>query len=258
MNQTCLHTKNLAIGYHSRVNKKPIASNLNLSLQTGKLTCLIGPNGVGKSTLLRTLAGLQSVSAGEIWINNKEISTLSLEETAKQISVVLTENSHPGDLKVRQIIELGRLPYTNWLGTLSQQDQQILALAAEQMNIVDLLPRNFFELSDGERQKVFIARALAQEPCIMILDEPTAFLDWPNRVDLLILLKQIAKEEEKAILISSHDLELVLKIADELWLMNNDKEIISGTGAELYHQGLLEETFSSSHLKFLSGEWSQA
>ena len=258
MNQIVLQTRNLAIGYHSRKNKNPVASNLNLSLQTGKLTCLIGLNGVGKSTLLRTLAGLQNASAGEIWIDNKEIHSIPREETAKQISVVLTENNHPGDLVVRQVIELGRLPYTNWLGTLSKEDQQIVSHAAEQMKITTLLKRSFYELSDGERQKVFIARALAQEPHIMMLDEPTAFLDWPNRVDLLTLLQQIAKEDNKAVLISSHDLELALKIADELWLMNNDKEIISGTGAALYNQGLLEKTFSSSHAKFLSGEWSQA
>lgn len=257
MNQICLKTNNLAIGYHSRKNKNPIASNLNLSLQTGKLTCLIGTNGIGKSTLLRTLASLQAASAGEIWLNNKKVNSMNREELAKTISVVLTENAHPGDLKVYQVIELGRLPYTNWLGTLIQRDQQIVSLAAEQMKITSLLNRSFFELSDGERQKVFIARALAQEPLVMILDEPTAFLDWPNRVDLLILLKQIAREENKAVLISSHDLELVLQIADEIWLMDKNKQIIAGSSTEILNQGILKKTFSSVHAIFLSKIWGQ-
>jgi iron complex transport system ATP-binding protein len=137
------------------------------------------------------------------------------------LALFLTDATHPGDLRVEQVVELGRLRYTNWLGTLSEKDHRTVQLVLEQMNVVPLAGRSFGELSDGERQKVMVARSLAQEPVVMILDEPTAFLDWPNRVDLLVNLKQIASEEDRAILISSHDLELVLQVADELWMLND-------------------------------------
>lgn len=214
------------------------------------MTCLIGPNGIGKSTLLRTLAGLQKPLKGKILIDERPLASLNAEQLARRISIVLTDPSHPGDLCVDQVVELGRLPYTNWLGSLSEQDHQMVHDALGQVNALTLARRSFSELSDGERQKVMIARALAQDPLVMILDEPTAFLDWPNRVDLLMNLKQIAGKSDKAILISSHDLELVLQIADEIWLMDSDKTMRAGTAQSLITSGALEQTFSGRYGKF--------
>jgi iron complex transport system ATP-binding protein len=250
MNKTCLETHDLSIGYHSRSPHKTVANGLNLTLKTGQLTCIIGPNGTGKSTLLRTLSGLQKPLSGTIMLADKSINQYTPEELAQQISIVLTDPSHPGDLRVNQVVELGRLPYTNWLGTLSIQDHILVDQALRQMDALSLSDRSFGELSDGERQKVMIARALAQETDLMILDEPTAFLDWPNRVDLLTNLKNIAQTSEKAILISSHDLELVLKIADEIWLMDIEKKITTGKSQELIRSGALEKAFSGRFRQF--------
>ena len=244
----------LSIGYHSRSPRPPVASELNLTLRAGLLTCLIGPNGIGKSTLLRTLAGLQKPLDGRIWVDGVPVHQLSIEERARRISVVLTDAPHPGDLHVRQVVGLGRLPYTNWLGSLTEQDHQIIANALQQVNACALAGRSFGELSDGERQKVMIARALAQEPRVMILDEPTAFLDWPNRLDLLVTLRKIAHESGNAILISSHDLELALQVADELWVMSAQKGITSGKCRDLISQGLLQEVFSSPFGQFDSSK----
>jgi iron complex transport system ATP-binding protein len=246
----CLETTNLDIGYHSRSSRAPVASGLNLHLHSGQLTCLIGPNGTGKSTLLRTLAGLQKPLKGMIRIDGQPIEQFRSDELARRISIVLTDSAHPGDLRVDQVVELGRLPYSNWLGSLSQQDHLIVEEAIKQVDAGSLMERSFGELSDGERQKVMIARALAQDTIIMILDEPTAFLDWSNRVDLLVSLKRIAAETGKAILISSHDLELVLQIADEIWLMDAQKKIVTGTSRELLESGSLERVFSGQHRQF--------
>jgi iron complex transport system ATP-binding protein len=250
MSEICLETHQLSIGYHARNPQPPVASGLNISLLTGELTCLIGPNGVGKSTLLRTLAGLQRPRGGKILVHGLPLTQLSDEQRSQKISIVLTGQAHPGDLRVSQVVGLGRLPYTNWLGKLSRQDEQVIFTALEQVNALHLAGRSFAELSDGERQKVMIARALAQETAVMILDEPTAFLDWPNRVDLLATLKNIARNTSKAILFSSHDLELILQVVDQLWLMGNAKPLSTGTCQELIDSGALEKIFASPYGQF--------
>lgn len=250
MDEIYLQTRNLSIGYHSRIKAAPISSDLNLHLKKGCLTCLIGPNGIGKSTLLRTLAGLQQPLGGQILIEGIPLMQLSPEETAKRISIVLTHSAQPGDLKVGQVVALGRLPYTSWLGVLSKTDFEIVESALSQVNALHLIQRNFGELSDGERQKVMVARAIAQQTPLMILDEPTAFLDWGNRVDLLINLKQIAHASHKSVLISSHDLELVLQIVDEVWLMAANRSVICGRCDRIIESGLLEESFSGKYRQY--------
>ena len=250
MNRVCLETQDLCIGYHACSQRKPVASEINLQLYSGRLTCLIGANGIGKSTLLRTLAGLQKPLKGNVIIDDTPMTQFSAQELARKISIVLTDQSHPGNLQVDQVVGLGRLPYTNWLGSLSEHDKLIVIESLGKTNALHLTKRGFGELSDGERQKVMIARALAQEPEVMILDEPTAYLDWPNRVDLLMNLKSIAKDTNKTILISSHDLDLVLQIADQIWLMDFQKPIICGNGPDLIKDGALENVFSSPHGRF--------
>jgi iron complex transport system ATP-binding protein len=246
-----LETHDLAIGYHSRAKKRTIVEGLNLHLRQGQLTCLIGPNGTGKSTLLRTLAGLQKPVKGKVLLSGKSIFSYTPDQLARKISIVMTDTPHPGDLSVNQVVELGRLPYTDWLGSLSDRDHQIVEQSLERVKASSMAAKNFGELSDGERQKVMIARALAQQTEVMILDEPTAFLDWPNRVDLLFSLKEIAHLEKKTILISSHDLELVIQIADNIWALDTRGTIIDGIGHELLQNGTLENTFSGQYATFI-------
>lgn len=246
MNTICMETHALAIGYHSRATKK-IASGLNLSLRNGQLTCLVGPNGSGKSTLLRTLAGLQRPLSGAIYLDGVVLNSLSPGELARSVSIVLTEHFPPRNLTVRQVVALGRLPYTNWLGTLTEDDYAIVADVLRQLDAEPLAGRFFYELSDGERQKIMIARALAQQPTVMILDEPTAFLDWPNRVAVLMKLKELAKTTGKAFLLSSHDLELVCQAADELWVMECSGALTCGNPQELLTCGLLTQVFTTPY-----------
>lgn len=246
MNTNCLETRTLAIGYHSRT-VKTVASGLNLRLHNGQLTCLVGPNGSGKSTLLRTLAGLQKPLAGEIHLNGSPLSSLNPAELARLVSVVLTEHFPPGNLTVRQVVELGRLPYTDWLGTITENDRNIVTEILRQLDADHLAGRGFHQLSDGERQKTMIARALAQQPAVMILDEPTAFLDWPNRVAVLMILKELARSTGKAFLLSSHDLELVCQIADELWVMECSGALTCSTPQELLTSGLLAQVFTTPY-----------
>lgn len=249
MNAVTLQTRDLSIGYHSRA-AKTVASGLNLSLRSGQLTCLVGPNGSGKSTLLRTLAGLQQPLAGEIWLDGAPLAQLSADELARRLSVVLTEHFPPSNLTVRQVVALGRLPYTDWLGTLTENDHAIVAGVLRQLEAESLAQRPFHALSDGERQKTMIARALAQQPAVMILDEPTAFLDWPNRLAVLMTLKELARATGKAFLLSSHDLELVCQTADELWVMERSGQVICGEPRDLVSQGLLARVFSTSYGTF--------
>ena len=250
MTRVRLEAQALSIGYHNRHRRPPIASGLNLSLRAGELTCLVGPNGVGKSTLLRTLGGLQRALAGSIRIDGVAINEMDCARLARCIGVVLTNPSQPGDLRVEQVVGLGRLPYTDWLGNLTTQDRRVVLDALNQMKAVELAGRSFSQLSDGERQKVMVARALAQEPAVLLLDEPTAFLDWTNRVNLMTRLKTIAKETDKALLVSSHDLELVTKIADCLWIMDVKGQVITGGCQDLIAGGELQSVFPNFSLKY--------
>ena len=250
MTKTLIETQDLSIGYHSRKPAPPVAGGLNLRLCSGKLTCLVGSNGTGKSTLLRTLAGLQKPRGGRILLDGRPYAQYTPDELARCISIVLTHAAHPGDLRVEQVVELGRLPYTNWLGALTERDHLAVRHALERLNALSLADRSFGELSDGERQKVMVARALAQEPRVMILDEPTAFLDWPNRVDLLTVLSRIAVEEDRAILLSSHDLELVLRIAGELWVIDDRRSVVCGSRQALLENGVLDRAFAGRYGSF--------
>ena len=242
----------LSIGYHSKKGRIALASGINLELKAGRLTCLIGSNGIGKSTLMRTLSGLSKPLAGKILLNEENLSKMPMQDRAKKISIVFASALQTGDLKVAQVVQLGRLPHTNWLGQLSETDYEIVAACLEKMDSLHLAQRYFSTLSDGERQKVLVARALAQETDIIMLDEPTAFLDWPSRVEILQKLKTVAHEQEKAVLISSHDLDLVLRIADEVWLMNDKRELLSYSPQALMANEGLRQAFSGKYYDFLS------
>lgn len=221
--------QNVAIGYHSKKRNRVVAQGLNASLFSGELTCLIGANGTGKSTLLRTMSGFQPSLSGDILLAASSahrdllpISRLSQKQQSLAISVVLTSLSDSLNLTVKETVGMGRSPYTNFWGQLSAKDEQIVDAALKDVDILPLKGRKLSTLSDGERQKVMIAKALAQQTPIIFLDEPTAFLDYPSKVDVLLMLKRLAHRYQKSIFLSTHDMELALQLADTLWLMEKD------------------------------------
>ncbi len=254
----------LSIGYGNIV----IAEGIDATLEAGKMTCLLGPNGAGKSTLLRTLSAFQPSLGGAMLIGDKDIKALTPQQLSKLIGVVLTERINVQGMTAREMIAMGRSPYTNFWGKLQDEDNKIVDEAIELCGIQDLVARQVNTLSDGERQKVMIAKALAQQTPIILLDEPTAFLDFPSKVDSMLLLSRLAHEKQKAILISTHDLDLALQTADMLWLMGNDadnnapvrqaktaKSVLRvGTSRQLSDEGTLQSFFKSDHIVFNEDE----
>ncbi|TDE12044.1 ABC transporter ATP-binding protein [Dyadobacter psychrotolerans] len=245
-----LATRNLTIGYKSGNTTKVISENLNLTLEAGKMVCLLGPNGAGKSTLMRSLAGLQNVLSGDIRIEGELLSDLKPSDLAKKLSLVLTERIEAGNLTVQEVVTLGRTPYTGWLGNLSNYDRERINLALEATGIPEYKLRRIHQLSDGERQKVMLARALAQDTNIILLDEPTAHLDLPSRVEMMHLLHNLARKSNKAILLSTHELDLALQTADQLWLMKQGGEIATGVPEDLVLNGAFESAFAKKDFYF--------
>ncbi len=232
-----LETKNLSIGYGDKV----LHSKLNLSLEKGSVTAILGVNGSGKSTLIKTLSGFISPLHGEIFINDKNINSYSKTELASLLSVVLTDREINGGLRVEEVVAMGRYPYTNFFGQLTTNDNNIIAAALNNVGITHLRNTFIAELSDGERQKVMIAKSLAQEAEIIILDEPTSFLDIKSRIETISLLRQLAKKENKTFLLSLHDLELSLQYTDNLWIINSKEGVLSGITEELVIGGHIDK-----------------
>ncbi|MBF1478209.1 ABC transporter ATP-binding protein [Prevotella pallens] len=209
----------LSVGYKGF---PPVVSNINVEIKSGELTCLIGSNGIGKSTLLKTLTGFLPKLSGRLLLDGRDINMLSQRERAKYISIVLTYKSDVQNLSVTEMVGMGRMPYTGFWGKLNANDQTIVAEAIEMVGIEHLKNRMIQTLSDGERQKVMIAKALAQQTPVILLDEPTSFLDFPSKVEMLQLLHRLAKETNKVVFLSTHDLELALRIADRLVELNKN------------------------------------
>lgn len=248
---TTLHTENLAIGYKSRRKEQNcIKSAINLTLYKGELVCLIGPNGCGKSTLLRTISGLQPVLDGDVFIYNEPVDHLNPADLARQLSIVLTDQITVRHLSVFQVVALGRHPFTNWVGTLSPKDEAIVLNSLKSVNLLKFKDKNIGELSDGEKQRVMIAKALAQDTPVILLDEPTAHLDLPNRVEIIQLLHSLAQKTQKSILLSTHELDLALQAADRIWLMNYNGPVICGAPEDLILGGQMEETFRANSFSF--------
>ena len=207
----------LSVGYKSF---SPVVTGINVEIKSGELTCLIGPNGIGKSTLLKTLTGFLPKLGGRLLLDGRDIDLLSQRERAKYISIVLTYKTDVQNLSVAEMVGMGRMPYTGFWGKLNAGDREIVAEAINMVGINHLKDRMVQTLSDGERQKVMIAKALAQQAPIIFLDEPTSFLDFPSKVEMLQLLHRLAKETDKVVFLSTHDLELALRIADRLVELN--------------------------------------
>ena len=235
-----LRLNDLAIGYRSKDNEHLVASGINATIHGGEMTCLLGRNGIGKSTLLRTLAAFQPALGGEIVIGEQVLSALSDKEVSRTIGVVLTEKPDVRNKTVSELVELGRSPYTGFWGSLNDDDHRIVDEALRLVDMQALSHRQVHTLSDGERQKVMIAKALAQQTPVILLDEPTAFLDFPSKVEMLQLLLRLAHEEQKTVFLSTHDVELALQLADRIWLMG-DQSLSIGTARQL----ALDGTFSS-------------
>jgi iron complex transport system ATP-binding protein len=227
-----------------------VAANLELTLNRGELTCLLGPNGSGKSTLLRTLSGMQPLIRGSILLNNRDLKSYNQTELSRLLSVVLTDRIDVGFLSSFALVALGRHPYTGWSGRITSHDDEIVRWALKSVSADTLTERYVAELSDGERQKIMIARALAQEPQIMLLDEPTAFLDVPRRVEIMRLLRNLARDTGRAIFLSTHDLELALRSADRICLLSIEGELLTGAPEDLVLRGAFETTFHSEGVHF--------
>ena len=222
-----LHFDNLTIGYRTRRREVVVASGLSATLERGKLTCLLGRNGTGKSTLLRTLAGLQKPLNCQLSIVNYQLS----------VALVLTQRPDLRNFTAEEVVGLGRTPYTNFWGTLHEEDRRIVAEALQLVGIEALANRPFETLSDGEQQKVMIAKALAQQTATLMLDEPTAFLDYPSKREVFQLLQRLAHEHGKAILLTTHDVALAEAFSDTVWLLANGQLL---TGSADLLQNMLE------------------
>jgi iron complex transport system ATP-binding protein len=241
----------LTIGYTKRKSASLlVAGPLQLALWPGELVCLLGPNGAGKSTLLRTLAGVQAPLGGHLTIGGMPMANLSPEVRARQLSIVLTERIEAGYLTVQELVNLGRHPHTGWLGSFSAHDHAQVRAALDATGTMSFAHRPVSELSDGERQKVMLARAIAQDTPLILLDEPTAHLDLPNRVALLRLLHQLARTTNKAILLSTHELDLALQAADRIWLLPTSGELLAGLPEDLVLNGSFAAAFQREGISF--------
>ena len=252
MKQTTKHiikTSNVSIGYASKKEVNTIASHLNIELESGNLVCLLGKNGIGKSTLLRTLTKVQPILEGEVLIDDRKLEDLTNPDLAKTLSLVLTERLPDSSLTVYELVALGRQPFTNWIGYLTTNDLEIIQSSFEQTNTQHLMDRKCFELSDGQLQKVMVARALSQNTPIIVLDEPTAHLDLHHTINTFTLLKKLAKDFNKTIIVSTHEINLALQIADELWLMTPSK-FIAGKTEDLISNNDLDQLFDSELISF--------
>ncbi|RUA28046.1 MAG: ABC transporter ATP-binding protein [Bacteroidetes bacterium] len=233
----------LSVGYKNGQEKNVLMENLNLGIPKGKFIALLGANGVGKSTLIRTIANLQKPLAGNILLKGKNIIEYDRKKFAQEVSLVLTDRIQGGNLNVRELVEMGRYPHTNWTGKLQFNDHEKVEEAIHLCAINYLKDANIFEISDGQLQKAMIARALAQDGDLMLLDEPTVHLDANNRFAVMELLRKLVDETKKSLLISTHQVEMAIKMSDELWLANCGENIKSGTPQELIKAKEIERAF---------------
>lgn len=243
---------NLSTGYEAaspHEGRKVLASGMNARLGVGCLTCLIGVNGAGKSTLLRTMAGLQPAINGQIELMGKPLADYDVRALSRLVSVVLTDEIPEQALTAYELVAMGRMPYTGYWGTLHRRDVKMVEQALAMVGMTDFSHRRLHSLSDGERQKLMIAKALAQDTDVILLDEPVAFLDFPSKVWVLRLLSRVAKEQGRSVLLSIHDLELALQIADRLWLLDGHN-FVEGEPRVLAADGKIDFLFQGAGIQF--------
>ena len=252
-----IETRSLSIGYPLRGGvRRVVHSGINLQLFAGGVTCLLGRNGSGKSTLLRTLCGLLKPLDGEIILEGRPLQTYSPEERASKVGVVLTDRGFPGAITVYELVSMGRYPHTGFFGKREEEDHAVVRESLEMVGIAAKADRMLAELSDGERQKAYLAKALAQECPVILLDEPTAFLDVTSRLETWETLKLLARVRQKAILLTTHDLESAIRTADLLWLLpettvtSSSGPVLTGKPADLATDGTLDRFFGT-HIPFV-------
>ena len=234
-----LSTKDLAVGY----NRKILINGINISLEKGKILTLIGPNGAGKSTVLKTITRqLQSVS-GNIFIGSQPINNISGKDFARQTAVVLTERIHPELMTCAELVAMGRYPYTNLFGSLTEHDKSVVTASLERVHALDLAEKDFSTLSDGQRQRIMLARAICQEPEIIVLDEPTAYLDIRYKIELLSILRDMAREQGTAVVMSLHEIDLAMKISDEILCLDGERITAYGSPDTIYSSHEIERLF---------------
>ncbi|WP_407405344.1 ABC transporter ATP-binding protein [Sodaliphilus sp.] len=250
MAKSLISTQGLAVGYKRGNEAVQLLAGLNLDLCEGTLVALLGMNGAGKSTLLRAITGDTRPLAGKLCYAGRDVTEMSLSERARFMGLVSTDRIAAGGLTVTELVEMGRQPHTGFLGRLSKHDHEVVAHAIESVGMAHKANSYTSSLSDGERQKCMIARALAQETPVIVLDEPTAFLDVASRIETMELLSNLAHKQGKAVLLSSHDMSQSLLKADELWLITHDREVLTGTARELVEQGAMERLFPSPNIRF--------
>ncbi|MFA5556774.1 MAG: ABC transporter ATP-binding protein [Flavobacteriaceae bacterium] len=244
-----LKISNLKIGYKTSKTETVVAQDISFSLEKGKLVALVGANGIGKSTLLKTILGFEKPIEGTILLNDKNISEISPKELARYISVVLTEKLPPSNLSVYELIALGRQPYTSWVGELSDIDKEKIQETITLTRLQELTNNKHFELSDGQHQKVMIARALAQDTEMMILDEPTTHLDLLHKISVFKLLKKLSEQTQKCVLFSTHDIDMAIEFCDEIIVMTPERTQ-KDTPQNLIENGIFDELFSSELVTF--------
>ena len=245
-----LTTHDLAVGYRNGKQQVTLLSGLDLVMEKGKLVALLGQNGAGKSTLLRALTCDERPLNGTIEVNGKDLLTMSQKGRSRLIGLVSTERIQAGALTVRELVGLGRQPHTGFLGRLDDEDRAIIQQAMTDSGIISKADEYMASLSDGERQKAMIARALAQQTPIIILDEPTAFLDVASRIETMRLLQTLAHERGKAVLLSSHDISQSLMLADELWLITTGRQVLTGNPSKLVADGAMDRLFENRSIHF--------
>ncbi|VXB59273.1 ABC transporter ATP-binding protein [Flavobacterium sp. 9AF] len=249
MSSTVLHSENLSIGYTHKNRSKIIIENCTIDLKAGQLVALIGANGIGKSTLLKTLTGIIPPLKGEILLQGKSLKKYTPSQLAQELSIVLTEHLPPSNLSVYEIVALGRQPYTNWLGTLAKEDKEKIDRAIALTGIANFIDKKHYEISDGQLQKALITRALAQDTAIIILDEPTTHLDLLHKVSLLKLLKKLTQETGKTILYSTHDIDLAIQLCDEMIVLTPN-QLTKGQPCQLIEQNVFNELFQNEAITF--------
>lgn len=245
-----IELRHLRTGYTERRRSVVISPDLSLSIRPGEIVMLMGPNGSGKSTLMHTMAGLLPPLAGEVELGEKPLSSLTMKEVARQLSLVLTERIPAGNMDVWEVVTIGRYPYTGFRGVLSAEDKRICEESLATCRLTELRERIFDTLSDGEKQRVMIARALAQETPLILLDEPTAHLDLPSRLEVTTMLRTLAHKLGKSILISTHELDLALGWADTIWLLDRSGAITAKAPEDLILDGDIERVFGDPRLRF--------
>ena len=245
-----LTTHNLAVGYRNGKQQVTLLSGLNLHLNKGKLVALLGQNGAGKSTLLRAITCDERPIGGTIEVEGKNLLEMPQKERSRLLGLVSTERIQAGALTVEELVGLGRQPHTGFLGRLDDEDHRIVRQAMADAGIAAKAGEYIASLSDGERQKAMIARALAQETPLIVLDEPTAFLDVASRIETMRLLQTLAHDRGKAVLLSSHDISQSLMLADELWLITTDRQVLTGTTTDLVAAGAMDHLFTNRSIHF--------